>query len=121
MRPGKPLMAGKLGNAAMLGLPGNPVSSMVCGHLFLLPALRKMLGLGAQAAPRASLKLSEDLPANGPREHYMRAVADGVWVTAFERQDSSLLSILSRANALIVRPPKDAARKAGEWVDVVRI
>ncbi len=121
MRPGKPLMAGRIGASAMLGLPGNPVSSMVCGHIFLLPALRKMLGLGEAAAPRETLKLSEDLPKNGPREHYMRAVTDGVWVRAFGSQDSSLLSILSRSDALIVRAPGDSARKSGEWVEVVRI
>ncbi len=121
MRPGKPLMAGRLEGGAMLGLPGNPVSSMVCGHLFLIPALRKMLGLGAEQTPTIQMKLSEDLGPNGPRTHYMRAQADGAHVQAFDRQDSSLLSILSKANALIVRPPHDGARKAGEWVDVVQL
>ncbi|MBT8476741.1 MAG: molybdopterin molybdotransferase MoeA [Alphaproteobacteria bacterium] len=119
MRPGKPLMAGKLGEAAMIGLPGNPVSSMVCGHIFLLPALRKMLGLGAHPAPRATAPLAAALPANGPREHYMRATLANGTITAADRQDSSLLSVLSGANALLIRPVGDGARAAGELVEYV--
>ena len=119
MRPGKPLMAGRLNGAVMLGLPGNPVSSLVTGHLFLLPALAAMQGLPAAPAPRAKAILGQDIDANGPREHYMRArVADGV-ITPFERQDSSLMSILSEANALLVRPVSDGPRRAGETVDYV--
>ncbi|MBT8455917.1 MAG: molybdopterin molybdotransferase MoeA [Alphaproteobacteria bacterium] len=119
MRPGKPLMAGKLGEAAMIGLPGNPVSSIVCGHIFLLPALRKMLGLGAHPAPRATAPLAAALPANGPREHYMRATLANGTITAADRQDSSLLSVLSGANALLIRPVGDGARAAGELVEYV--
>ena len=119
MRPGKPLMAGKLGEAAMIGLPGNPVSSIVCGHIFLLPALRKMLGLGAHPAPRATAPLAAALPANGPREHYMRATLARGTITAADRQDSSLLSVLSGANALLIRPVGDGARAAGELVEYV--
>lgn len=119
MRPGKPLMAGRMGDTLMLGLPGNPVSAMVCGHLFLLPVLRAMMGLPASPAPRVQARLGADVGANGPREHYMRArLSDGT-VTPFDRQDSSLLSILSQANALLVRPIDDSARQAGETVDVV--
>lgn len=119
MRPGKPLMAGRIGDALMLGLPGNPVSAMVCGHLFLLPVLRAMTGLPAAPAPRVQAVLGTDVAANGPREHYMRAkLVDGT-VTPFDRQDSSLLSILSDANGLLVRPIDDGARQAGETVDVV--
>ena len=73
MRPGKPLMAGRMGRAAMVGLPGNPVSAMVCGHVFLAPIIRVMLGLGAAPAPRRTVRLAQDIPPNGPREHYMRA------------------------------------------------
>jgi len=69
MRPGKPLMAGRLGNAVFLGLPGNPVSAIVCGHLFLLPMLRAMLGLDQVAPIERSARLSAPLPANGPRAH----------------------------------------------------
>src|SRR5690606_23170914 len=79
MRPGKPLMAGRLGHSAMLGLPGNPVSAIVTGHLFLLPLFRALQG-DPSPLPRQKLaKLALDLPANGPRSHYMRArlQADG--------------------------------------------
>jgi molybdopterin molybdotransferase len=119
MRPGKPLMAGRIGTSAMLGLPGNPVSAMVCGHVFLAPMIRAMLGLPARPAPRRQARLSVDLPATGPREHYMRA-----WVTdeaeptiaPFDRQDSSLLSVMGQSNALLVCPVGAPARKAGELV-----
>lgn len=122
MRPGKPLMAGRMGGAAMVGLPGNPVSAMVCGRVFILPMLRAMLGLGAEAPTLAQAPLAADLGANGPREHYMRAQlgADGR-IAAGADQDSSLLSVLSSATALIRRPPNDPARKAGEIVDYLTI
>ncbi|GGO52087.1 molybdopterin molybdotransferase [Roseovarius pacificus] len=117
MRPGKPLMAGRMGGAAMIGLPGNPVSAIVCGHVFLAPAIRAMLGLGAESAPRLSARLAHDLPRGGPREHYMRAdVRDGTIAPA-ERQDSALLSVLAGANALMIRPADDAPRKAGDVID----
>ncbi len=117
MRPGKPLMAGHLGQTPMIGLPGNPVSSMVCGHVFLLPTLRVMLGLPAAPATRAQAPLAADIGPNGPREHYMRARLDGGRLTVFDRQDSGLMSVLSSANALVVRPPKDGARAAGTVMD----
>lgn len=121
MRPGKPLMAGRMGASVMLGLPGNPVSAIVCGHLFLLPLLRAMQGL-AEVAPRAlSARLGCDLPANGPRAHYMRAridMADGLpTITPFASQDSALLGILSEAAALLIRPVDDGPRRAGERVE----
>lgn len=119
MRPGKPLMAGKAGDMAMIGLPGNPVSAIVCGLIFVLPALRAMLGLGRHPAPRLRAPLAAPLAANGPREHYMRAVLEDGALRAMESQDSSLLSILSRANALIVRPVGDGARAAGDAVDYI--
>jgi len=117
MRPGKPLMAGRLGEAAMVGLPGNPVSSMVCGQIFILPMIRAMLGLGAAPAPRSTAVLGEGLPENGPREHYMRAAlgADGQ-IRPLPRQDSSLLTILHRANALLVRPAGAPPAAAGDRV-----
>lgn len=122
MRPGKPLMAGRLGASALLGLPGNPVSSVVCAHLFLLPMIRALLGQPADAiAPRPrSAILAQDVAANGPRAHYMRAAlaeTDGLpQITPFDRQDSSLLSILSSANALLIRPINDGPRLRGEPV-----
>ncbi|WP_444668450.1 molybdopterin molybdotransferase MoeA [Cereibacter changlensis] len=120
MRPGKPLIAGRLNGRPMLGLPGNPVSSIVCAHLFLLPMLRVMLGLPAAAAPHRRARLAEPLPANGPRAHYMRAKlaeTDGLpQIAAFPRQDSALLRELSEADALLLRPPGDPARESGEMV-----
>lgn len=121
MRPGKPLMAGRLGEAMMLGLPGNPVSAMVCGHVFVAPIIRVMTGLPAQAAPRATAPLTQDMPENGPREHYMRASLSRNGITAFAAQDSSLLHVLSQADALLVRPPRDRARQAGEMVQYISL
>lgn len=122
MRPGKPLMAGKLGDAMMIGLPGNPVSAMVCGHVFVLPVLRKMQGLPASSAPRQTAALACDMPANGPRAHYMRAQLDPAGLLhPADRQDSSLLGVLADANALLIRPPQDVARKAGEVVEYIKI
>ena len=121
MRPGKPLMAGRLGDAVLVGLPGNPVSSMVCGEIFVLPMLNKMLGLQAGPRHRKTVSLASPLPANGPREHYMRARNSPDGVRAFDQQDSSLLSILAEANALIVRPPSDAPRETGDDVQIIPI
>ncbi|WP_434286646.1 molybdopterin molybdotransferase MoeA [Celeribacter sp. SCSIO 80788] len=121
MRPGKPLMAGTLNGAVMLGLPGNPVSAMVTAQLFLLPALAALSGFPPAPASRSKALLLQDISANGPREHYMRAILTEDGVRPFERQDSSLMSILSQANALLLRPVSDPARKAGETVDVIRL
>ena len=119
MRPGKPLMAGRLGDTPMLGLPGNPVSAMVCGHIFVLPAVRAMLGL-ATSVKTVRGRLAHDLKANGSREHYMRAaLGDDGTVEVAEHQDSSLLSVLQWANALAIRPVGALAAAAGEEIDVV--
>jgi molybdopterin molybdotransferase len=121
MRPGKPLMAGRMGRSAMIGLPGNPVSAMVCGQLFCLPMVRVMQGLEPGHTHRRRAPLAHPVGPNGPREHYMRArLEDGV-LHPFEDQDSSLLSILADANVLMVRPPKDGARNAGEILDYIPI
>ncbi|KAJ31355.1 gephyrin-like molybdotransferase Glp [Sulfitobacter pontiacus] len=119
MRPGKPLMAGQLRDVPMIGLPGNPVSAMVCGTVFIVPVLRKMLGLPAAPAARVDLPLGVNLPANGPREHYMRAMVRDGAVLPEDNQDSSLLGILSRADVLMVRPPHDGARAAGEIIGCI--
>jgi molybdopterin molybdotransferase len=119
MRPGKPLMSGRMAGKVMIGLPGNPVSAMVCGHIFVLPVVRAMLGLPQEPAPRRSAPLTAPLAQNGPREHYMRAFVDGSGIHAFDRQDSSLLSVLGQANALLVRPPQDGPRQIGETVEYV--
>ncbi len=117
MRPGKPLMAGHMGTTPMIGLPGNPVSSMVCGHVFLLPTLRVMLGLPAAPALRQRAPLAAGIGENGPREHYMRARLENGELTVFDRQDSGLMSVLSCANALVVRPPRDPAQSSGTVMD----
>ncbi|WP_184009112.1 molybdopterin molybdotransferase MoeA [Rubricella aquisinus] len=119
MRPGKPLMAGRLNNTPMLGLPGNPVSAMICAELFLIPLIHASLGLPFAPRDRQTAKLGAALPANGPREHYMRARLTGTTVSPMSNQDSSLLSILSEANALIVRPPHDPAQPAGAPVQII--
>ncbi|MGB1236162.1 MAG: gephyrin-like molybdotransferase Glp [Planktomarina sp.] len=120
MRPGKPLMAGKLGAIPMIGLPGNPVSAMVCGHVFVLPVVRKMLGL-TDTPPVLTAPLAKAMPKNGPREHYMRAmIKDGV-ISAFGRQDSALLSVLSDANALIIRAPNADPAQIGDIVEYLPI
>ncbi|MBE9635818.1 molybdopterin molybdotransferase MoeA [Salipiger mangrovisoli] len=121
MRPGKPLMSGRFGNAMMVGLPGNPVSAMVCGHVFLAPVIRAMLGLGARPAPRETRPLAAPVPQNGPREHYMRGKLTPEGVMVFDRQDSALLSVLGAADVLAVRPPHDPARALGEPIDVLRL
>jgi molybdopterin molybdotransferase len=130
MRPGKPLMFGRvdLGNGAsipLLGLPGNPVSAMVCGHNFLLPAMRAMLGLEWDIRFETAIS-SADLNENDKREDYLRATLqrqdDGQLVaTAFGKQDSSMLRRLSDADCLIVRPPHGAAIKAGTAVPILRL
>ena len=122
MRPGKPLMAGKLGDAMVLGLPGNPVSSIVCGHVFMRPVLRAMQGLPARALNRQMAPLAEAIAQNGPREHYMRAILgeDGTLRVA-TRQDSSLLSVVAGSNALAVRAPGDPAREPGEMIEFISI
>ncbi|MEM8629779.1 MAG: gephyrin-like molybdotransferase Glp [Pseudomonadota bacterium] len=121
MRPGKPLMAGRLNDMAMIGLPGNPVSAMVCGEIFVRPVIDAMLGLPRAARATRSAQLAADLPANGPREHYMRASLGPEGVTAFSRQDSSLLTVLSDANCLLVRPPRDPALAAGTVVRIIAL
>jgi len=121
MRPGKPLMAGKLGKAAMIGLPGNPVSAMVCGHVFVAPVIRKMLGLGQHPAPIRQAVLAADVPANGPREHYMRAKTGPNGVTIFDRQDSALLTVLADADCLAVRPPYDPAKAKGDQINIISL
>ncbi|EKE43678.1 molybdenum cofactor biosynthesis protein A [Oceaniovalibus guishaninsula JLT2003] len=121
MRPGKPLMAGRIDGAPMIGLPGNPVSAMICGILFVLPVLRVLQGLPAGPAPRFNARLATEIDANGDREHYMRATNGADGIQPFDRQDSSLLRILSDADALLVRPPHDPPRGIGETVECIAI
>ncbi|MGY6411260.1 MAG: molybdopterin molybdotransferase MoeA [Alkalilacustris sp.] len=123
MRPGKPLMAGRMGEALMLGLPGNPVSALVCGHLFLLPALRALQGLDDVAPRPRPARLGCAVGENGPRAHYMRAaLRPGTPLpvaTPFENQDSALLGLLAQAGALVIRPPHAPALPEGAEVDIL--
>lgn len=121
MRPGKPLMYGRYGEVPMLGLPGNPVSALVCALLFLVPAIDHLQGASPRL-PLALARLGSDLKANDQREDYLRAKLDHVAgelpvATPFARQDSSMLSALSGADCLVIRPPHAPAAKAGEWVE----
>ncbi len=124
MRPGKPLMFGRLGTRRVLGLPGNPVSSLVTARLFLVPLVRALLGLEAEPHRAITARCTVALPPNGPRAHYMRAVtstdADGVvHVTPVRSQDSSLLSPLAEANVLLIRSIRAPATPAGTAVAVL--
>jgi molybdopterin molybdotransferase len=125
MRPGKPLMAGALGSTAFLGLPGNPVSAVVCGHLFLLPMVRHALGQSDVLPRGVTARLDAPLTAGGPRAHYMRAhFSEGEnsrIVTAFDKQDSSMLTVLSRANCLLLRPIDDTPKASGDPVTIYPI
>jgi molybdopterin molybdotransferase len=124
MRPGKPLMSGRLGALRVIGLPGNPVSSLVCARVFVAPLIEQLVGrpVATEATLRAEAAVA--IEANGQRQHYMRATllsgGDGLpKVTPVRSQDSSLLSPLAIADCFIVRPPKAAAVAPGETVRVL--
>jgi molybdopterin molybdotransferase len=124
MRPGKPLMFGRLGSSRVLGLPGNPVSSLVCARVFLVPLIRALLGQPREDERPAQARAGLALEANGPRQHYMRATSapadDGLpLVTPVRSQDSSLLAPLAEADCLLVRPPHAPAIPAGGLVPVL--
>ena len=126
MRPGKPLMAGHLGETKVLGLPGNPVSSLVCGLLFLKPLLAAMLGRQQAATLESQAVLDTDIDENDRRQDYVRAELaqdkDGKLIAKpFGKQDSSMLALLARSGALIVRPPHAPALKAGASVPIIRL
>ncbi len=118
MRPGKPLMFGDLNGLPFVGLPGNPVSALVCGHLFLRAAIDALQGSAATHPPLTPVTLGADLRENDKRQDYLRAsieIIDGAWIaTPLNRQDSSMLSALSRSHCLLVRPPHVAAAKTGD-------
>jgi molybdopterin molybdotransferase len=124
MRPGKPLMFAAKDRARVLGLPGNPVSTMVCALLFMKPAMDRMLGQAGDLVGTVPARLAVDLKMNDQREDYVRSTlsraADGsLTVTPHPVQDSSMLSVLAESSAFLVRPAHDPARKAGETVQVV--
>ena len=122
MRPGKPLMVGTYRDTTMIGLPGNPVSTLVCALLFVKPALEKMMGLASVNAPNPKARLASDLPANDRRQDYLRArlarAADGILeASPFDKQDSSMMSLLTQADCLVIRLPHAPPAKRGETVE----
>ncbi len=126
MRPGKPLMHGRLGAMRVIGLPGNPVSSYVCAFLFLVPLIRKLCGRTSIHHTSESALLGHELAANDQRQDYLRARIltrdDGaVIATPVTQQDSSLLGNLAAAQALLVRLPFAPAAKAGSSCDILRL
>ena len=123
MRPGKPLIHGRIDDIPLLGLPGNPVSSAVCANIFLRPAIARLSGADHHPQMIAA-RLAIDLKANDRRQDYLRATLDydsqgRAVVTPARKQDSSMISIYAGANALVVRPPFDEARQAGDMVMVM--
>ncbi|TAN61190.1 MAG: molybdopterin molybdenumtransferase MoeA, partial [Magnetospirillum sp.] len=123
MRPGKPMMFGRLKGVPVLGLPGNPVSAMVGGVIFLQPMVRAMLGLSS-TIDMVPARLGRDLAVNDARQDYLRSSlergGDGMLTaTPFPLQDSAVLSGLVRADCLVVRPPHAPAAKAGDPVEVI--
>ena len=122
MRPGKPLMAGKLNETALVGLPGNPVSALVCGYVFIRPLIQAMLGLEKKSAPRLVAPCSTSLPKNGPREHYMRAVLlPNGFLEPVENQDSARLALLYDADALLIRAAHAEAIPAKTQCEYIKI
>jgi molybdopterin molybdotransferase len=126
MRPGKPMMHGRLGTMRVIGLPGNPVSSYVCSVLFLVPLIRALSGRAdIHHVPERAL-LGRDLAANDQREDYLRAGLDrrddgALIATPVNRQDSSLLANLAVAQALVIRPPFAPAAAAGSPCLILRL
>jgi molybdopterin molybdotransferase len=122
MRPGKPLIFGRIGARPFLGLPGNPVSTLVCALLFLRPAIMAMLGRETETVPRPA-RLEGSLPANDTRQDYVRAACtwqDGhLWARPFPQQDSSGLRIFSQSDALIIRRPQAPALSDGADIAVL--
>ncbi len=127
LRPGKPLMHGRLGEMLVIGLPGNPVSSIVCGLLFVVPAVRALVGAPpAGAARSAPATRGRARRANDRRADYMRATLDlapGRLPVASpeERQDSSMLAVLGRSEALLIRPPHEPAAERGDPCRIIRL
>ena len=124
MRPGKPLIFGNVDGIPLLGLPGNPVSTAVCALIFLRPALTHMVR-GNETSPVLMVPLGVNLDKNDHRQDYIRAnledSSNGQIILPASRQDSSMMSVLAQANALIVRPPNDTAKQAGDMVKVMYI
>ncbi|WP_020593702.1 gephyrin-like molybdotransferase Glp [Kiloniella laminariae] len=126
MRPGKPLIFGKLGKTPILGLPGNPVSTLVCAYIFARPALKKMTGQDPDNQQSETAVLEFSLEANDKRQDYLRASLSRnkegqLSVTPFQKQDSSMLNLLKQANCLVIRPPFAPAAEKGTEVEIIRL
>lgn len=126
MRPGKPMMTGRIGRMVVVGLPGNPVASIVCGQLFVLPLIEALLGMDHPERDRSEpATLGRDMPANDEREDYLRSTlaltAAGWQATPFEKQDSSMLGLLARADALAIRPAFAKPAKRGDPCQIIRL
>ncbi len=127
LQPGKPTWFAMAGDSAILGLPGNPTSALVCARLFLRPLIERMLGRDPlKACETRAARLRTPLQANGPRETYLRAITEldhtgQLWVTGFGNQDSSLVTIFAAANALIVRAPHQPASAREDIVPTLPI
>jgi len=126
MRPGKPMMHGRLGDMRVLGLPGNPVSSYVCGLLFLVPLIRRLVGRSSVHLARETALLGRDLGANDEREDYLRARLErrpdgALMATPVNQQDSSLLGNLALSQALVIRPAHAPKAFAGSPCEILRL
>jgi len=125
LRPGRPLMHGRLGDMQVLGLPGNPVSAYVCAVLFLVPLIRRLSGRADVSLPLETCRLGLDLSANDERADYMRATlrptAGREAVFPFPVQDSSMMAPLAQADCLLVREPFAPAAKAGNDCTIIRL
>lgn len=119
LRPGKPMMAGRIGAMQVLGLPGNPVSAFVTALLFVRPVIAALGGAGDPLPVPVAATLGEDLPANGARTDYLRATLRDGRIFASTIQDSSMLRTLARADCLVIRPAHAAPAKAGESADIL--
>jgi molybdopterin molybdotransferase len=119
MRPGKPVMVGTLGNAIVLGLPGNPVSAYVTALLLLLPLVRALAGYQHVLPPVLQAAAGAAIPANGPRQDFMRARFDGGHLLPVSSQDSGALASLNAANALIIRPAFQPEVQPGDPIDYI--
>jgi len=124
VRPGRPLMHGRLGTMQVLGVPGNPVSAFVCGFLFLVPLIRRLAGRSDFALKTESAVLGCDLPENDERADYLRATLKdgprGLIATPFPVQDSSMIALLAKADCLVIREPYETAASAGSACRIVK-
>src|SRR6185503_3338487 len=125
LRPGRPMMHGRLGAMHVLGLPGNPVSAFVCSLLFLLPLIRRLAGRSDVDPPIDSAILGCDLPENDERADYLRASlmpgAGGFVATPFPQQDSSMLVPLAKSGCLLIREPHAPAARAGSRCSILKL